>query len=153
MVLLQANSIMLFNQFAAGDIFLMTESFEISAVFPDVSAEQIYRSWLNSKAHSSFTGSPAQIDGRIGGMFTAWDGYISGRTLEMEPYRRILQAWRTTEFPEDSPDSRLEIIIEEAKGGTKITLRHTEIPAGQGDNYREGWEEYYFLPMVGFFSA
>jgi activator of HSP90 ATPase len=131
----------------------MTESFEISAVFPDVSAEQIYRSWLDSEAHSAFTGSLAQIDGRIGGMFAAWDGYISGQTLEMEPYRRIMQSWRTTEFPEDSPDSHLEIIIVEADGGTKITLHHTEIPDGQGEEYRMGWEEYYFEPMRRFFSA
>ena len=77
----------------------MTESFEIFIFFPGITAQQIYNAWLDSEAHSAFTGSPAQIDPQVGGQFTAWDGYIQGQTLETEPFRRILQAWRTTEFP------------------------------------------------------
>lgn len=130
----------------------MIDSFEVSAFFPQVPAEKVYRSWLDSEAHSAFTGSPAQIDGRVDGLFTAWDGYISGRTLELEPYQRIVQSWRTTEFPEGSPDSHLEATFLDADGGTIITLRHTNIPPGQGEDYRTGWEEYYFKPMRAFFS-
>lgn len=131
----------------------MTDSFEVSAFFPVVSAEQIYNGWLDSAAHTAFTGSPAQIDPHGGGKFTAWDGYISGRTLEAEPFGRIVQAWRTTEFPEGSPDSRLEILFEDLDSGAKITLIHTDIPEGQGDNYRQGWAEYYFEPMGRYFST
>lgn len=39
-----------------------------------------------------------------------------------------------------------------AKGSAKVTLKHTEIPAGQADGYREGWTEYYFAPMKEHFS-
>ena len=131
----------------------MAESFEISTFFPAISAEQIYKAWLDSEEHSAFTGSPAQINPGVGGKFTAWDGYIYGKTLEAEPFRRILQAWRTTEFPEHSPDSQLEILIEEVDNGGKVTLIHTDIPDGQGDDYRQGWEEYYFKPMQRYFSA
>ena len=131
----------------------MAESFEISSFFPTISAERIYRSWLDSGEHSAFTGSPAQIDPGVGGKFTAWDGYIYGKTLKAEPFRRILQAWRTTEFPEHSPDSQLEILIEEVDGGAKVTLIHTDIPDGQAEDYRQGWEEYYFEPMLRYFSA
>ena len=131
----------------------MAESFEVSTFFPAITAERIYRPWLDSEVHSAFTGSPAQIDPGAGDTFTAWDGYIYGRTLEDEPFRRILQAWRTTEFPEHSPDSQLEILIEEVDNGGKVTLIHTDIPDGQGDDYRQGWEEYYFKPMQRYFSA
>jgi activator of HSP90 ATPase len=87
-----------------------------------------------------------------GGSFKAWDGYIWGKTLEVEPYRRIVQAWRTSEFPEESPDSRVEILLEESGGETKITLIHTDIPEGQGDSYKQGWEDFYFTPMRAYFS-
>ena len=50
------------------------------------------------------TGSPAIVDPEIGGAFEAWDGYISGRTLSLEPGRRIVQSWRTSEFAEDEGD-------------------------------------------------
>jgi activator of HSP90 ATPase len=131
----------------------MAESFEISTFFPTISAERIYHSWLDSDEHSAFTGSPAQFDPGVGGKFTAWDGYIYGKTLKTEPFQRILQAWRTTEFPEQSPDSQLEILIEGVDGGAKVTLIHTDFPDGQGGDYRQGWEEYYFEPMQRYFSA
>ena len=131
----------------------MAESFEISTFFPAISAEQIYKAWLDSEEHSAFTGTLAQIDPGVGGKFTAWDGYIHGKTLETEPFQRILQAWRTTEFPEHSSDSRLEILIEEVDNGAKVALIHNDIPDGQGDDYRQGWEEYYFKPMQRYFSA
>ncbi len=54
-----------------------------------------------------------------------------------------MQSWRTTEFPPESPDSRVEITLEPTLGGTLVTLLHTDIPVGQGDRYRQGWNEYY----------
>jgi activator of HSP90 ATPase len=114
--------------------------------------EKLYNAWINSEEHSQFTGAGAEIDPVIGGKFTAWDGYISGVTLELDPPKRILQHWRTTEFPEDAPDSLLEILFQPVTGGTKITLVHTEIPDGQAQSYREGWEDYYFTPMKEYFK-
>jgi activator of HSP90 ATPase len=131
----------------------MAESFEVSSFFPGISAERVYNAWMESKTHSAATGSPAHISPGVGGEFSAWDGYISGKNLEVEPHRRILQSWRTTEFPEDSPDSLLEILLEEVEGGTQLTLIHTGIPDGQGGDYRQGWEDYYFKPMQEYFST
>ena len=127
------------------------ESFTISTILP-ATPEQIYNAWLSSEGHSRMTGSLAEVKGEIDGDFKAWDGYIWGKTLELEPYRRIVQAWRTSEFPADSLDSRVEIQFEETKGGTKITLIHTNIPDEQGDSYKGGWEEFYFSPMRAYFS-
>ena len=47
--------------------------FTISKTFP-AKASEIYEAWLNSEGHSMLTGSAAQVDGRTGGKFTAWDG-------------------------------------------------------------------------------
>ena len=99
----------------------MKNGFTISEVIP-AKASEIYAAWLHSEGHAAMTGSPAQVDGSAGGKFTAWDGYIFGRTLELARNQRIFQAWRTSEFPEDAPDSRVEILFEEISGGTKVTL-------------------------------
>ena len=131
----------------------MTDSFEISTVIPSATAGQVCRGWLDSAEHSAFTGSPAEITRDGEGQFTAWDGYISGSTLEVEAPNRILQTWRTSEFPADSPDSRLEILIEDVDEGVRLTLIHTGIPSGQGENYRQGWEDYYFEPMRTYYSG
>jgi activator of HSP90 ATPase len=129
----------------------MSEELVLSVDFP-VTSCRIYEAWLDSQAHGQFTGSAAEIDARVGGEFTAWDGYISGQTLALEPCRRILQSWRTTEFPPEAPDSLLEVLIDEVNQGARLTLRHTLIPDGQADQYREGWEDFYFKPMLEFFT-
>ena len=98
------------------------------------------------------TGNPAKVNGKVGGKFRAWDGYIFGSTLELEPDQRIVQAWRTSEFPDDAPDSRLEILFEVVAEGTKVTLIHGDMPEDQVDSYRQGWEDFYFKPMKEYFS-
>jgi activator of HSP90 ATPase len=129
----------------------MTESLECTALLP-ASPEVVYHAWLDSEAHALFTGSSAQINASKGGKFTAWDGYIQGTTLELEPFHRIVQTWRTSDFLEDAPDSRLELLLSEEGGQTRITLIHTKIPEGQAEEYRQGWEDYYFKPMQDYFS-
>ncbi|MGA7193292.1 MAG: SRPBCC domain-containing protein [Anaerolineales bacterium] len=114
--------------------------------------EQIYKAWLSTDGHTKMTGSPAEVEGRVKGKFTAWDGYISGETLELKPYSRIVQAWRTTEFPGGSPDSRVEILLESVKDGTKVTFVHSNIPDGQADDYKQGWQDFYFKPMKNYYS-
>ena len=118
-----------------------------------VSPEKAYQDWLNSAAHSAFTGSPAEVDPEVGGKFIAWEGYIWGRTLELSPGKRIRQSWRTTEFPNDSPDSVLEVLFEPDGEGTRLTLIHTLIPEDQADGIEKGWEEYYFEPMKEYYGA
>ena len=113
---------------------------------------QIYEAWLSSAGHSAMTGSPAKVESNLGGEFSAWEGYIFGRTLELIPNRQIVQAWRTTEFPDNAPDSHLEVLLDEVAEGTRVTLTHRDMPEDQVDSYRQGWEDFYFKPMKEHFK-
>ena len=131
----------------------MKNEFTLTATF-SAKAADIYKSYLSTQGHTQITGSPAKVDGREDGEFIAWDGYIWGTFLELEENKKIVQAWRTGEFPEDAEDSHVEILLEEiASTGerrlamTKLTLIHTNIPEGQADSYKTGWEDFYFKPM------
>ena len=130
----------------------MKTSFTLSVTFPAPPAV-VFRAWMSSTEHGAMTGSPAKIDARLGGKFTAWDGYISGKTLELAAGRRVVQAWRTTEFPTEAPDSRLEVRFDPSGTGTKLLLTHSNIPPDQVESYRSGWEESYFGPMREYFSG
>jgi activator of HSP90 ATPase len=129
----------------------MTEKLTMSDIIP-AKPEDVYNAWLDSEKHGEMTGSKAKVEPGIDGKFTAWDGYIEGLTVEMDPGRRILQKWRTNNFPEGSPDSKLEIVLESVENGTKVVLIHTEIPDGQSAEYEEGWKEFYFEPMKSYFK-
>lgn len=128
-----------------------TESLRVTAVVP-ASADRVYAAWLDGREHARMTGSKAEVDARIGGEHSAWDGYIRGKVLDVEPDRRIVQSWRTTDFPLGHPDSRLEVHLLDVPGGCEVTIHHTEIPEGQGAEYERGWRTHYFEPMTRYFG-
>ena len=127
------------------------ESIKINVVIP-ADLENVFKFWTDSALHSAITGSSAKIDAKPGGKFTCWDGYISGSFIEIDPLKKIIQNWRTTEFPEDSPDSILELNFEKQGKKTKLTLVQTRIPDGQAEDYKQGWVDHYFDLMKGYFE-
>jgi uncharacterized protein YndB with AHSA1/START domain len=130
---------------------MMTIEFTVSAVIP-ASPEAIYDAWLDSDGHSKMTGSPAHATAKIGDSFDAWDGYISGRNLELEPGKRIVQSWRGSSYKDSDRDSQIEVIFEPVEGGTKVTLTHTHVPDDQA-SHEPGWTTHYFEPMQKHFSG
>lgn len=114
--------------------------------------QEVYEAWLSTDGHSAMTGSPAEVSNEVGGEFTAWDNYIWGTNLELIPDTKIIQSWRTTEFPDGAPDSELTIELEPEDDGTKLTLTHSNVPAGQEASYETGWQEHYFDPMQDYFG-
>lgn len=124
-------------------------SFSLQETFP-VSVEQLYSAWLNSESHAAMTGGEAHCSGQLGEAFTAWDGYITGKNLRLEPNHIIVQSWRTMDFGDGDSFSRLELRFEPVERGCLLTLVHSDIPDGQPD-YQQGWEEHYFAPMRAYF--
>jgi uncharacterized protein YndB with AHSA1/START domain len=130
-----------------------SDSLEVTTVLP-ATPERIYEAWLDGARHAAFTGAAAMGVAMVGARFTAWDGYIEGSNVELQPPARIVQRWRTTEFPAGAPDSLLTVLLEPEGGdSTRISLRHTGIPEGQGESYRQGWLDYYFEPMRRYFAG
>lgn len=112
----------------------------------------VYAAWLSSEGHAAMTGCRAEISAELGAPFRCWGSYIQGKNEELVPGERIVQSWRTLEFPSDAPDSRLTITLSAVPEGTRIEIQHDNIPAGQGPRYYAGWLERYFTPMARYFS-
>lgn len=128
----------------------MSIEFEVAGLIP-ASPEAVYKAWLSSEEHSGMTGAAASVSDLIDEEFEAWDGYIHGTNLELEPHRKIVQSWRTSEFADSDPDSRLEISLEPEGNGTRVLIRHSELP-GHGMQYQQGWVDSYFTPMTAYFQ-
>lgn len=129
----------------------MAIEFEVDDVIP-APPEIIFSAWLDSQAHSQMTGSPATASAEVGGEFTAWDGYIRGKNLELDPPARILQHWRTAEFEDADEDSLLEIMLMPEGDKTRVTIRQSNLPE-HGMQYQQGWRDSYFEPMKRHFGA
>jgi len=131
-----------------------TKTIKMTEFFPSVKPQQIYDAFLDGKKHGKMTGGgKATADSHVGGKFTAWDGYISGTNLELDPGKKIVQSWETSEWPEGADPSKLEWTFVEKDGGTEVTMVHSHVPAAQADSYRQGWADYYFTPMKEYFAA
>ncbi|HCI86786.1 MAG TPA: hypothetical protein DHV68_08075 [Dehalococcoidia bacterium] len=72
--------------------------------------------------------------------------------LELDESKRILQSWRTSEYDSTDPDSSLELVFEPITNSTSLTQTHSNLPDGQADYYESGWQDFYFNPMLEYFS-
>ncbi len=114
--------------------------------------EKVYDAFVNAKTHSEFTGSKATGKPVVGAEFTAWDGYIFGKNLELVKGKKIVQEWKTTDWPEGYGPSRFELTFKKVKEGTQINMIHSNIPQEQKDELDEGWNEFYWTPLREYFS-
>jgi len=114
--------------------------------------EEVYDAFVNAQKHTEFTGAKATCDAKVGGRFTAWDGYITGRNLELKPGKSIVQEWTTTEWPDGSPPSRVEFTFARKGAATEVAMVHSNVPASQAGSYREGWTAYYWKPLKEYFQ-
>ena len=110
--------------------------------------KKIFLGWLNDEGHSIFTGGKvAKTSQREGGNFTVFANYISGVNVEIIPYRRIVQKWRTKDFSSSDEDSNLELVFTYKDGQTIIIFTHTNIPDNLSEKIRRFWKEEYFINM------
>ena len=114
--------------------------------------DEVYNAIIDGKKHSDFTGSKATLDPKVGGKFTAWEGYIFGKYIELEKGKKIVQEWSTTEWPKSYPPSIFELKFKKVQGGTEIEMTHSKVPEEQADDYEQGWEDYYWKPLKDYFK-
>jgi activator of HSP90 ATPase len=89
----------------------------------------------------------AEISREVGGAFTLFGGYITGRHVELVPSERIVQAWRTGGWPPGIYSiAKFELV--EQGSGTKIVFDHTGFPKGEAEVLASGWKAHYWEPLA-----
>jgi activator of HSP90 ATPase len=117
------------------------------------SAKEVFTGWLNDATHAEFTGGKkAKTSPSEGGLFSAMDGYITGTNIEIFPYKKIIQKWRTTEFSADDQDSIIELFFTFKDDHTLVSITHSNLPDGEGDKYKKDWKDNYFSYMKKHFE-
>lgn len=121
---------------------MKTKTLHQTIVFK-ATAHDIYEALMDSKKHSAFTDSQAAISRRIGGSFKTYDGYATGKNLELIPDKKIVQTWRATDWPKDHY-STVTFLFSEKGGKTTLEFTQTEIPAEAYPEIQQGWQEWYW---------
>ncbi|MGI0156609.1 MAG: SRPBCC domain-containing protein, partial [Thermoplasmata archaeon] len=92
-----------------------------------VGPEKIFDMDMDSAERSRFTKVPATISREVGGAFSCHRGQIVGRNVELIPGRRIVQAWRVSDWP-SGVYSLVRFELSPHGSGTRLVLDHTGIP-------------------------
>jgi uncharacterized protein YndB with AHSA1/START domain len=114
----------------------------------------VYSALMDSKRHTAITGAPARIEKKVGGRFSAYDGYASGVNVELVPGKRIVQSWRASDFPKGT-HSLIVIELSSKKGGkeTELSFEHLGVPRAQQKHLGKGWKDFYWEPLRKYFGA
>jgi activator of HSP90 ATPase len=96
-----------------------------------------------------WTGDKAEMKPVSGTEFSLWEGSITGKNLEFEEGRKIVQEWY---FGEQKEKSIVTLILHPDKKGTSVELRHTNIPDEDYGDIVDGWNNIYFASLIDFYT-
>jgi len=116
-----------------------------------VSPHEVYETLMDSKKHARFSGGTAKISRRVNGQIMAYDGYITGRNLELIPDQKIVQEWRAVDW-EPGQISQVTFELSAIPTGTRLEFTHTGLPAGTEPEFTQGWIDNYWEPMQRLFD-
>jgi activator of HSP90 ATPase len=126
----------------------MTPTIKQTVIFKAL-PHDVYEALMDSKKHAAFSNSKAEISREVGGEFTAYDGYISGKNLELVPDKKIVQSWRAVDW-EAGYYSRVTFSLIPVHEGTRLDFTHADVPNGTEDEFKQGWIDNYWEPMKKF---
>jgi len=111
---------------------------EPETVFPYFTDPGRYVQWM---------GQGATLHPVPGGSYRVFmrDGVEAvGEFLEIDPPNRLVFTWGWTNDPAVPPGTtRVVVTLEAEDGGTRVILRHHDLPDdGQRSHHRKGWEVY-----------
>jgi uncharacterized protein YndB with AHSA1/START domain len=112
--------------------------------------DEIYMALTNPITMELWTGETAEMSTEPGSEFSMWDGSITGKNVEFEPGKKIVQQWY---FEGESDNSIVTIKLHPDKGGSSVELRHTNIPDADFDDMVDGWNNSYFGGLIDFFEG
>lgn len=107
--------------------------------------KDVYNALTNRVMLEIWTGEPAQMSEEPGTEFSLWSGSITGRNLEFEAEKKIVQEWY---FEGQKTKSIVTLKLHPHKGGTSVELDQTNIPDEAFKNISEGWDEDYFRALA-----
>jgi activator of HSP90 ATPase len=114
------------------------------------SPQRLYEALLDAKQFTAFSGQTAEISRDVGGAFSLFSGHIVGRNVELVPNQRIVQAWRTVDWPE-GVYSIVKFELKAQGSGTHLIFDHIGFPEGLHDHLAEGWHGHYWEQLKNYF--
>jgi activator of HSP90 ATPase len=116
------------------------------------SPAQVYEVLADAQALSALSGMDGASARSAGDEFTAFNGYVTGRQVELVPGERIVQVWR---FPVWAPGmySIVRFSLTHEGGKTRLVIDQEGEPTEWHDHIQENWPTFYLDPLNSHFSS
>jgi uncharacterized protein YndB with AHSA1/START domain len=122
---------------------------------------QVYAVLADAGALSGLSGMSGRTGRSEGEEFSAFDGHVTGRQIELVPGERVVQAWR---FPVWDPGrySIVHFTLAPEDGETRLVIDQDGEPDGPDalgchqtwhDHLDANWPSFYLTPLTRHFSA
>ena len=108
----------------------------------------MYAAITNPLTIQLWTGGEVKMSTEPGSEFSMWDESISGKNLEFEENKKVVQQWY---FGDQEEPSIVTIKLHSHKQGTSAELVHTNIPDDDFEDIVEGWKDAYFGAIIDFY--
>jgi activator of HSP90 ATPase len=115
------------------------------------SPEKIYKALTTAKEFSRVTGAPADIATDEGGVFSCFGGQITGRNVELNANKTIVQAWRAGTWPA-GVYSIVRITLDQIGDETKVILDQSGFPDDVAEHLEGGWHKMYWEPLRAYLA-
>ncbi len=102
--------------------------------------EDVYACLTNPFTIELWSDMPAKMEAKEGTKFDMFEGDITGKILELEPNKKVVQQWY---FGNQEEPSIVTFKIHPDKGKVSLELHHTNIPDEAYDEITEGWKKYF----------
>jgi activator of HSP90 ATPase len=117
--------------------------------FVNATPEEVFNAITNPFTIELWSGYPARMDTREDTEFSIFDGDIVGKNIKITENKQLVQEWY---FGDQSDESIVTIDLEPHKLGTKVLLEHTHVPDDEAEEFKRGWNEYYWGAIQDFFK-
>ncbi len=122
-------------------------------VFKNATARDLYDLYMDEKKHSMATAAPAKISQKEGGRYSAHDGYITGKNLQLVKDKLIVQTWRAQDWADSDLDSTFILSMEQKEKDTVLQVVHAHVPDRQVKDIDKGWRTFYWGPWKKYLSG
>ncbi|KAJ4705544.1 activator of 90 kDa heat shock protein ATPase-like [Melia azedarach] len=122
-------------------------------------AKDLFEILMDENRWKGFTQSNARINKEVGGEISIFDGSVTGKNLELQEGKLIVQKWRFGSWP-DGIDSTVRLTFDQPEPGvTVVKLTHTDVPeedrygnATVVENTERGWRDLIFHKIRAVFG-
>jgi uncharacterized protein YndB with AHSA1/START domain len=112
--------------------------------------EKVYAALTQAGQFSAFTGGgPAEIEASAGGAFSLFGGRITGISIELDPNRRVVQAWRAENW-DPGQFSLVTFELQREGDATRVVFDQAGHPPAATEHLATGWEQMYWTPLRAF---